>query len=90
MVDASSKRDIQESYAYNFGDFQMPKIYVKLAHCISSAIQARIVRIRRVEDRVERYTTKLRHHLHPGNQTANASLPLTQLPRKVAQHDLTY
>jgi len=89
MVDASSKRDTQENYAYNFGDFQMPKIYVKFAHCVSSAICARIVSIRRVENRMERYTTKLRHHLHPENQTGNASLPLTQLPRKCAQHDLT-
>ena len=29
MVDASSKRDIQENYAYNQADFQMPKIYIK-------------------------------------------------------------
>ena len=32
MVDASSKRDIQENYAYNTADFQMPKIYVKLSY----------------------------------------------------------
>jgi len=81
MVDASSKRDIQENYAYSSNDFQMPKIYVKLSYCVSCAIHARIVRNRRVEDRKKRYTTKLRQHVRPENQTGNASLPLSQLPR---------
>ncbi len=81
MVDASSKRDIQENYAYNSADFQMPKIYVKLSYCVSCAIHARIVRNRRVEDRKKRYTTKLRQHVRPENQTGNASFPLAQLPR---------
>lgn len=81
MVDASSKRDIQENYAYNTADFQMPKIYVKLSYCVSCAIHARIVRNRKNEDRKLRYTTRLRHHVRPENQTGNASLPLSQLPR---------
>ena len=30
MVDASSKRDIKENFAYDEKDFNMPKIYIKL------------------------------------------------------------
>ena len=82
MVDASSKRDIQENYAYNSQDFQMPKIYVKLSYCVSCAIHARIVRVRSVADRKRRYTTKLRAHVRPENKTGNASLPLSELPRQ--------
>ncbi len=81
MVDASSKRDIQENYAYNSQDFQMPKIYVKLSYCVSCAIHARIVRVRSVADRKRRYTTKLRHVRNEKNKTGNASLPLSELPR---------
>jgi small subunit ribosomal protein S26e len=63
MVDASSKRDIKDNYAYDGQDFQIPKVYVKLAYCISCAVHARIVRVRSVEDRKIRYTTRLRHHV---------------------------
>ena len=79
MVDASSKRDIQENYAYNTADFQMPKVYVKLSYCVSCAIHARIVRVRSVEDRKKRYTTRLRQHVRSENKTGNASLPLSEL-----------
>ena len=79
MVDASSKRDIQENYAYNTADFQMPKIYVKLSYCVSCAIHARIVRVRSVVDRKKRYTTRLRQHVRSENKTGNASLPLSDL-----------
>lgn len=60
MVDASSKRDIRENYAYPEADFHMPKVYVKLSYCVSCAIHARIVRVRSGDDRKVRYTTKLR------------------------------
>ena len=79
MVDASSKRDIQENYAYNTADFVMPKIYVKLSYCVSCAIHARIVRVRSGDDRKVRYTTKLRHHVNEENVTGNASRPLKML-----------
>ena len=81
MVDASSKRDIQENYAFNEADFQMPKIYVKLNYCVSCAIHARIVRNRSVPDKKIRYTTKLRHHVRPEAQTGSGALPLSALPR---------
>ena len=77
MVDASSKRDIQENYAFNTDDFQMPKIYVKLNYCVSCAIHARIVRNRSVPDKKIRYTTKLRHHVRPEAQTGSGALPLS-------------
>ena len=67
MVDASSRRDIQENYAYNQADFQMPKIYVKLGYCVSCAIHARVVRVRSGDARKVRYTTKLRQHVRPEN-----------------------
>ena len=81
MVDLSSKRDIQENYAYTT-EFQMPKIYVKLSYCVSCAIHARIVRVRSGDDRKVRYTTKLRQHVKNEEQrTGSAALPLSKLPR---------
>ena len=81
MVDLSSKRDIQENYAYKAEEFQMPKIYVKLSYCVSCAIHARIVRVRSGDDRKVRYTTKLRHHVREEAKTGSAAKPLSQLPR---------
>lgn len=60
MVDGSSMRDIKENYAYVDQEFYMPKIFVKLAYCVSCAIHARVVRVRSGDDRKVRYTTKLR------------------------------
>ena len=77
MVDASSKRDIKENYAYDEKDFNIPKIYIKLAYCVSCAIHARVVRVRSVADRKTRYTTRLRQHVRTENATGNASLPLS-------------
>ncbi len=78
MVDVSSKRDIQENYAFNQQDFQMPKIFVKLNYCVSCAIHARVVRVRSVVDRKIRYTTKLRHNVKSENKTGTAAVPLTR------------
>ena len=80
MVDASSKRDIQENSAYDTAAFVMPKIYVKTSYCVSCAIHARIVRVRSVENRKIRYTTRLRN-TRGDNVTGSAALPLSKLPR---------
>ena len=62
IVDASSKKDIQEASAYKKEAFHMPKIYIKNYYSISAAIHSRIVRVRSQTrgDRDIRYTTKLR------------------------------
>ena len=81
MVDLSSKRDIEDNYAYPNTTFVMPKVYVKLSYCVACAIHARIVRVRSGDDRKVRYTTKLRHNVREEAMTGNASKPLKQLPR---------
>ena len=62
IVDASSKKDIQEASAYRKEAFHMPKIYLKNYYSVSAAIHSRIVRVRSQTrgDRDIRYTTKLR------------------------------
>jgi small subunit ribosomal protein S26e len=62
MVDASSKRDIEESSAYTDKDepYVMPKLYVKLEWCIACAIHARIVRARSTDEKKVRYVSKYR------------------------------
>jgi len=62
IVDGSSKRDIKENFAYDQGDFYMPKVFLKACYCVSCAIHGRIVRVRIVGDRRKRYTTKLRQN----------------------------
>ena len=81
LVDASSKRDIMENYAYDVNEFHMPKIYVKLHYCVSCAIHARIVRVRSGDDRKVRYTTKLRQNVRDENKTGGAAVPLKKLGR---------
>merc|ERR1712147_547026 len=56
IVDASSRRDIKESLAYE--NYVIPKLYIKLAYCISCAIHARIVRVRSRTDRKVRAPPK--------------------------------
>ena len=62
IVDASSKKDIQEASAYKKESFHIPKIYIKQYYSISAAIHSRVVRVRSQTrgDRDKRYTTKLR------------------------------
>merc|ERR1712178_145833 len=61
IVDASSKKDIQEASAYRKEAFHLPKIYMKQYYSVSAAIHSRIVRVRsQTGDRDKRYTTKLR------------------------------
>ena len=63
LVDASSKRDIEECSVYTDKEepYTMPKIYVKNEYCVSCAIHARIVRVRSGEDRRVRYVSKYRN-----------------------------
>lgn len=62
MVDASSKRDIEECSAYKGTNetVDMPKLYIKNQWCISCAIHARIVKVRKTEDKRIRYVSKYR------------------------------
>ena len=59
LVDASSKRDIEEASAYPEG-YIMPKFFIKNQFCIACAIHARVVRVRSGEDRRIRYVSKVR------------------------------
>jgi len=49
IVDASSKKDLEESRA--FDHYVVPKLYIKMQYCISCAIHSRIVKVRSVADR---------------------------------------
>jgi ribosomal protein S26 len=62
LVDASSKRDIEEMSAYTDKDepYTMPKLFVKNQYCVACAIHARIVRVRSTEDKKIRYISKYR------------------------------
>ena len=78
MVDGSSKRDIEDNYAYDITENRLvlPKIYVKQCYCVSCAIHARVVRVRSQTrgDRDKRYTTKLRQNTKT-NITGGFALP---------------
>ena len=83
MVDLSSRRDIKDNYAYDPSNFNLPKIYVKLAYCVSCAIHARVVRVRSSKaraggkgERFKRYTTKLRNVKNIEAITGTAAVPL--------------
>ena len=62
MVDASSKRDIEECSVYTDKEepYTMPKLYFKNEYCVACAIHSRIVRVRSGEDRRVRYVSKYR------------------------------
>ena len=67
MVDGSSKRDIEECSAYKGTNetVNMPKLYIKNQWCVSCAIHARVVKVRKTEDKRVRYVSKYRpDHKH--------------------------
>lgn len=49
VVDASTKRDIEENSALN--NYELPKLYIKTSYCVSCAVHGHIVHVRSVEDR---------------------------------------
>ena len=89
IVDASSKKDIQEASAYKKEAFHMPKIYIKNYYSGSAAIHSRIVRVRSQTrgDRDIRYTTKLRVKNVKGKvleyRTGGFSKPTPQLVKQL-------
>jgi small subunit ribosomal protein S26e len=63
LVDASSKRDIEEASIYNVDKedpYQMPKLYVKNEYCIACAIHSRVVRARSGPEKRVRYVSKVK------------------------------
>ena len=60
MVDASAKRDVREASVYEGSQFYIPKVYMKMQYCSSCAIHAKIVAVRSVLGRKERFPIKKR------------------------------
>ena len=81
IVDESSRKDIEDNYAYDKSDFALPKLYLKQCYCVSCAIHARIVRVRSQTrgDRNRRYTTKLRGTTNAEARTNGFALPAPNL-----------
>ena len=52
IVDASSKKDLEENRA--FDTYIIPKLYIKMQYCVGCAIHARIVKVRGGEERRSR------------------------------------
>ena len=55
MVDARSKRDIEEQSVYRDENYAMPRLFIKNQYCVSCGIHARIVRVRSTKNRKIRY-----------------------------------
>ena len=86
FFDASTKKDLSDACAYpnlsGTSGMLMPKLYLKNQYCISCAIHLRVVRVRSVCDRKQRYQRHARPEarrvaffiFYPGAQTFYALL----------------
>ena len=87
IVDESSRKDIEDNYAYDKADFHLPKLYLKQCYCVSCAIHARIVRVRSQTrgDRDRRYTTKLRGTNNLESKTGGFAVPAPNLMKALTR-----
>ncbi|KAJ9439743.1 40S ribosomal protein S26-B [Diplonema papillatum] len=56
MIEQAAVRDLAEACAY--ASYQLPKIYLKINHCVACAIHSRQVRVRSAERRKVRAPPK--------------------------------
>ncbi len=87
LVDESSRKDLEDNYAYDKADFYLPKLYLKQYYCVSCAIHARIVRARSAirGDRKRRYTTKLRGVSNIEAKTGGFAVPAPNLMKALSR-----
>uniref|UniRef100_A0A7S3CRN0 40S ribosomal protein S26 n=1 Tax=Strombidium rassoulzadegani TaxID=1082188 RepID=A0A7S3CRN0_9SPIT len=81
IVDESSRKDLEDNFAYDKQDFYLPKLYMKQTYCVSCAIHARVVRVRSQirGDRDIRYTTKIRGTNNIESRTGGFAVPAPNL-----------